>query len=132
MTTGQRSSGLIRLHDVAALLGGVRVRHLADNRARADPTERLGAADRDDVGRVDLDHGGLVNQRHGEHQSSDTIFAEELAANARKRPVDDLDVHPLGEEGMGIVLKRGGCEPLDGVDLCVGNEIGRASCRERV
>src|SRR2546430_2934955 len=38
-----------------------------------------------------------------------------------------LDVHPLREERMGVVLERGGREPLNRVDLRVGNGLGLAA-----
>src|SRR5207247_9442758 len=117
-----------RQADVGAARAGVpRQRGRASG---ARPAERLGAADRDDVRRVDLDHRRLTDQRDGQHETGDAILAQELAANPGERAADDFDVHALGEERVGVVLERGGRKPLDGVDLRVGNGLGRAAATD--
>ena len=88
---------------------------------------------------IDLKDGHCVRLKQGDMDQS-TIFSEDPAAMARNwvakgaRRLHLVDLngafagHPKNEMAIRKILKEVGSE----VDVQLGGEIGRASCRERV
>jgi hypothetical protein len=58
-----------------------------------------------DVGGVDFDTDGLVDEIHGEKQPSTRTLSYQSSCHTLKRTVDNLDHHPFLEQWAGIILE---------------------------